>query len=207
MDRLAYGHQEADIVLLQLVDDHDLTTIEQEVALIREYTGLDFLLLAFKTEDWNQELSPWKAPAVFGRQAFGGGAEDTLREVLASVTDRTKRYYIGGYSLAGLFALWAAYRTELFSGVAAASPSLWFPGFTDFMKEQQIRSRNVYLSLGDKEERARNPVMATVGACIRDAEAVLRGQGVHCVLEWNKGNHFQDVAQRTAKAFAWGMKA
>mgnify|MGYP000314386427 CR=1 FL=1 len=117
MDRLAYGHQEADIVLLQLVDDHDLTTIEQEVALIREYTGLDFLLLAFKTEDWNQELSPWKAPAVFGRQAFGGGAEDTLREVLASVTDRTKRYYIGGYSLAGLFALWAAYRTELFSGV------------------------------------------------------------------------------------------
>ena len=117
--------------------------------------------------------------------------------------DKSKSYYIGGYSLAGLFALWAAYQTDTFDGVAAASPSMWFPGFADYMKENEIRTDTVYLSLGDKEEKARNPVMATVGDRIREAHALLKEQGANCILEWNKGNHFKDTDLRTARAFAW----
>ena len=64
-------------------------------------------------------------------------------------------------------------------------------------------SSSVYLSLGDKEEKARNPVMAQVGDCIRKQYELLVGQGVNTILEWNKGNHFQHTGERTAKGFAW----
>ena len=206
MEVSAYGNPNACTLLFQPFDAHDLGWIEKEMAAIRENTAEDFRLIAFRVKDWNQDLSPWKAPAVFGKEDFGGRAADTLKEVMEFCTDRTKTYIIGGYSQAGLFALWTAYQTDLFHGVAAASPSVWFPGFSDFMKEHELRSRHVYLSLGDQEERTRNPVMATVGDKIRTAIALLRNQGTDCVLEWNEGNHFRDADLRTAKAFSWVMK-
>ena len=59
--------------------------------------------------------------------------------------------------MVGLFSLWAAYQTDTFAGVAAASPSIWFPDFLQYMKEHDIRTESVYLSLGDREEKTRNP--------------------------------------------------
>ena len=90
-------------------------------------------------------------------------------------------------------------------GDGAASPSIWFPGFTDYMREHAIQTEAVYLSLGDREERTRNPVKSRVGNAIREAESILREAGKECILEWNKGNHFKDADLRTAKAFAWLM--
>jgi len=200
-----YGDPAASTVLVQMADDHDLAVLENEAALIRELSGNDFHLIAVKVDDWNHDLSPWKAPAVFGNESFGDGAESTLSEVLKLLSDMSKTYYIGGYSLAGLFALWAVHQTDLFAGAAAASPSIWFPGFLDYMKEHEIRTKNVYLSLGDREEKTRNPVMAQVGSCIRSAHTLLEERGLRCTLEWNKGNHFKDPDLRTAKAFAWVM--
>ena len=83
---------------------------------------------------------------------------------------------------------------------------MWFPGFTDYMKEHKIWTDAVYLSLGDREEKTRNPVMATVGSCIREMEEIVRSQGAECALEWNPGNHFREPDVRTAKAFAWVME-
>ena len=78
---------------------------------------------------------------MFGNDAFGDGAGETLSGVLTELNNPGKKYYLGGYSLAGLFALWAAYQTDVFSDVAAASPSMWFPGFTGYMEEHHIKSR------------------------------------------------------------------
>ena len=205
METVEFGNREAKTVLIQPVDEHDLRMIENEAALIRESTGKEFLLAAFRVKDWNRDLSPWKAPAVFGSEDFGEGAEETLTEILSYCTDHSRTYYIGGYSLAGLFALWAASRTALFHGAAAASPSVWFPGFTGYLRENGIRCSRVYLSLGDREEKTRNPVMAAVGQRIRETYSLLHEQNVPCVLEWNEGNHFKDADLRTAKAFAWLM--
>ena len=70
----------------------------------------------------------------------------------------------------------------------------------DYVKANPIQAKSVYLSLGDKEGQAKNPVMATVGDCIREQYALL--QADHSVtLEWNPGNHFQDSEKRTARAF------
>ena len=202
METYLFGNESAPYVLIQPVDSHDLEGIENEVNTLRRLTEAVFRLIAVKVPDWNRDLSPWTAPAVFGNEAFGGGAARFLEEILPLCPDG-RTCLAGGYSLAGLFALWAAYRTERFSGVAAASPSVWFPGFIDFMRTGRIGCGTVCLSLGDREEKARNPVMASVGICIRTAESILKDRGVRCVLEWNPGNHFRDADIRTAKAFAW----
>ena len=206
MKMTAYGNPDASVVLIQMVDDHDLEGIESEVSEIQKLTNIDFFLMAVKVQNWNEDLSPWKAPAVFGKEDFGDGAAGTLAEVLEYTADRSKTYIIGGYSLAGLFALWAIYQTDAFSAAAAASPSVWFPKFMDYMKGNTVHAQSVYLSLGDREEKTKNPVMASVGDRIRETCDVLTEQGVNTILEWNKGNHFKDADIRTAKAFAWAMK-
>lgn len=198
-----YGDPASVRILIQPVDDHDLAGIENEAKTISELAGGEFRLIAVKIEDWNRDLSPWEAPPVFGKEAFGGGAAETLAEFLKLCDDKSKRYYIGGYSLAGLFALWAVCQTDVFAGVAAASPSVWFQGFADYMKERGVQCGRVYLSLGDREERTRNPVVAAVGDRIRELHAFLSARGTDCVLEWNPGNHFRDADLRTARAFAW----
>ena len=201
-----YGNPHAVITLIQPVDDHDIAGMDAEVAEIQRLSGKDFRLLAVKVDSWNQDLSPWPAPAVFGKDDFGNGARETLTEILELCKDEDKVYCLGGYSLAALFSLWAAYQTDRFAGIAAASPSIWFPGFVDYMKSHAIRCSNIYLSLGDKEEKTRNAVMSQVGDCIRDGYAWLKEHGIDCTLEWNKGGHFKEPELRTARAFARLLK-
>ena len=181
-----------------MVDDHDLEVIESQVARICSLYSPDFHLVALKADDWNNDLSPWKY------NNFAGGAEKTLERVLEVASLHVgKNLFIGGYSLSALFALWSACRTDLFKGVAAASPSVWFPGFEEFSKENRIHANSVYLSLGDREEKTRNPVMATVGTKIRTLYETYRADAINCTLVWNTGNHFTEPDLRTAKAFAW----
>ena len=202
-----FGNRQSNTVLIQMVDARDLSLMEREFDLIRSRTKeRDFLFAAAQVHDWNRDLSPWPAPAVFGKNGFGDGADATLREILSLCGDRDKTYCVGGYSLAALFALWAGSRSDAFFAVAAASPSLWFPGFTDYLTAHPVRCERVYLSLGDREEKTKNPVMATVGERTRQTAALLRGQGVDCLLEWNQGSHFQNADIRTAKAFAWTLQ-
>ena len=63
-----YGNPDADTVLIQLTGDHELSVLKNEVEEIRKRTSTDFRLIAAKVDDWNYELSPWKAPAVFGNE-------------------------------------------------------------------------------------------------------------------------------------------
>ena len=208
-----FGNKESKTVLVQMVDEHDLSIIENEVEKIRELSHRDdFLLVAVKVDEWNKDLSPWRAPAVFGEYDFGDGAKYALEflqnYVISPLAKKDEesgnktKFYIGGYSLAGLFALWAAYETNVFSGVAAASPSVWFDGFCDFAKANDIKAGRVYLSLGDKEEKTKNQTMSKVGDAIRTLYSHL-SKKVRCRLEWNEGGHFKDADVRTAKAFAW----
>ena len=206
MQIVHYGNLSASTVLIQPVDDHDLEEMETELNEIRKQGKADFQLIAVKVDNWNQDLSPWEASAVFGSEGFGDGAGELLQFLLGQCVDRRKTYYIGGYSLAGLFSLWAAYQTDIFAGVAAVSPSVWFPGFIEYMKEHEIKSETVYLSLGDREEKTRNSVMSQVGNCIRMGYGWLIEHGINCNLEWNQGNHFREPDIRIAKAFAWVME-
>ncbi len=203
MQTYEFGNPDASVVLIEPI--HVPEGMEQEASLIRELSGMDFRLLAVRV-NWYQDLSPWNAPAVSGNIPFGDGAGETLEKILDLTGKPGKRYILGGYSMGGLFALWAASRTDAFSAVAAASPSVWFPGFADYLTTRGMRTGRVYLSLGDREEKTRNPVMAAVGDRIREIHAWLQAREIPCCLEWNRGNHFADLEERMAKGFAWAMK-
>ena len=203
MEIIKYGDPTSKTILIQPVDD--LSYLYNEIKAIRNLAGNDFSLITVKVNNWNDDLSPWEAPAVFGNNGFRGMAKDTLHEILALADDPQKRYIIGGYSLAALFSLWTAYQTDRFAAVAAASPSLWFPGYIEYARDNDIKTKSIYLSLGDKEEKTKNPVMATVGDRIRQYSRLLKDTGTETILEWNVGNHFQEPDIRTAQAFAWAM--
>lgn len=202
MEIIKLGNEESINILIQPVDNHDLELINNEYIHIKNDYSDDFLLIAIKVDDWNYDLSPWKAQAVFGNNNFGDGARNTLNKIIDLCSDKKKRYFIGGYSLAGLFSLWAVYNTNIFSGVAAASPSMWFLNFIDYMKSNEIKTNNVYLSLGDLEDKTKNKIISTVKNNIIEAYNLL-DDNVCKKLEWNIGNHFKDSDLRTAKAFAY----
>ena len=211
-----YMRGSPEVLLIQPEAGRDGGETDREAGSIAEGADGPFLLAVFDVEDWNRDLSPWPAPPAFGKEAFGGQAERTLSYVRRSLLPELRARYglseglpviLGGYSLAGLFALWSVWQTSDFAAAAAASPSVWFPGWLECAGASVPRARAVYLSLGDREERTRNVVMAAVGDRIRAMEKMLREiPGTECVLEWNEGNHFKDPDRRCARAFLWCME-
>ena len=84
------------------------------------------------------QYTPWSHPAYKpGAPDFGGGAEAFLRDTVLSVATALRHEHpegpIGlfGYSLAGLFGLFAMLNTNVFSTYLLASPSTWYPGIVN----------------------------------------------------------------------------
>ncbi len=119
-----YGNPSASIVLIQSVDDHDLEELETEINEIRKQVQTDFQLIAVKVSDWNHDLSPWKAPAVFGKDDFGDGAKDMLRFVLDVLNLKSDPMLIG--SLRGQDGYFPAYHMnkEKWISVLLGKPEL-----------------------------------------------------------------------------------
>ena len=170
----------------------------------------------YSVNNWNDSLSPWPADPVFGKEAFGGLAKTTVNDLLTDVTESRKisdteteiPVILCGYSLAGLFALWTAYQTDLFAGIAAVSPSVWFPNWIEYSSSHIIHTDYVYLSLGDREAKTRNPITSKVFDCIQaEYEHLASSNQVKDVtFELNPGNHFQGVEDRLSKALIWTVK-
>ena len=82
MKVIRYGNEKSENILIQMIGMHEIPFLENEVKLIREYSGTeDFQLHAVKVDDWNRELSPWVAPAAFGDEDFGGQGWTTLKSL------------------------------------------------------------------------------------------------------------------------------
>ena len=87
-----YGNPQPSHLLIQPVGAQDLSGgLEKEVACLKKMAGEDFLLAAFDIRNWNQELSPWEAPPVWGTEAFGNGAAETLDFILRDLLPELKR--------------------------------------------------------------------------------------------------------------------
>ena len=173
-----------------------------------------FSLAVVSGLEWNRDLSPWPAPATFrSSDDFSGGADDYLRQLSSSIVPGVvdeiggmpEYIAITGYSLAGLFALYAMYRTTLFSRFASISGSLWYPGFREYAEGHVplCRPDAVYLSLGDREARTRNRAMQDVERNTSVLASYYERVGILTHFEMNEGNHFQDPVGRTARGIAW----
>lgn len=188
--------------------------------LVKMGAQTDFILLSIKPKNWNDDFTPWTAPAFRAGEAAPQGRADAY---LSCLTKGIKPYMdthyrtksepqhtaLFGYSLGGLTAVYAVYKTTVFGAAAGLSGSLWFDDFCEWMEgEKPLRTDlRVYLSLGKKESRSKNPRMAKVAECTQRAKEILAAQlkkPVH--FDWNEGGHFHDIEGRFAKAVMWWME-
>ena len=81
-------------------------------------------------------MAPWDIPPISKNDTpCTGGADSYLDLLLSKIIPEAERQLrgtpvwrgIAGYSLAGLFAVYAMYQTGAFSRIASMSGSLWFP--------------------------------------------------------------------------------
>lgn len=190
-------------------------------------TAADFILLSVKPESWNDDFTPWSAPAFRkGEMPPQGRAKEYLCRLSREIKPYMDKNYrtkaepehtiLLGYSLGGLTALYSLYVTDCFGWVGSLSGSLWYDGFCEFMeREKPLRHDvKVYLSLGKKERLSRNPRMGKVAECTERAKDILTDQlagadkegralAGSVRLEWNEGGHFHETSKRFAKAIAW----
>ena len=180
----------------------------------RELDCPPFTLVTIGGLDWNRELSPWACDGtVRDAEPFGGQAASFLDELLSQIIPQVESSLpqppiwrgIAGYSLAGLFALWALWQTNAFDRAASASGSLWFPHFVDRASTEPFVSnpQAVYLSLGKKETKTPNRMMRHVLDDTRAMEELLVERGIPTTLEINPGNHFAQTDLRMARGIHW----
>lgn len=204
--------------------------VQNTVRLLEKQVEKEFFLVAYESRDWNRDYSPWPQQGLREGEVFEGKAGGTLcwlkKMGIPLVENRLPvkpaRRITAGYSLAGLFSLWAYLECDLFTGAVSVSGSLWYPGWLDLLKVQMCAGKEfpkgnhsrwkqenlVYLSLGKKEEKTRNPRMAEVGDATRETARMLREVlgSDDLILEWNSGGHFTDPEGRMARGLAWMLR-
>ena len=219
------------VYLLGDVADHSPVQVPAGVSLV--YIGVDL---------WEENFSPWSAPRVFAKGPnFGDDAQKTLDTLINQIVPWAEEELsvppayrvLVGYSLAGLFSLWAglsqpgisqpgmsqqvacSYQpdvvpTPTFQRIGAVSGSFWFPGLLDYVDQQlsggAVGLTHAYLSLGDREARTPNPQIMHVQENAELLANKLRDAGIVSTFELNRGNHFQNAEGRIQKALNWLVK-
>lgn len=152
------------VYLLGDVADNSPIQVPEGVSLV--HIGVDL---------WEENFSPWCAPRVFAKGPnFGDGAQKTrdtlINQVIpwaeSELTEPPAYRVLVGYSLAGLFSLWAGVSQQVargyqpddalsqpgpssqsgapyvdapaatFQRIGAVSGSFWFPGLLDYVDQQ-----------------------------------------------------------------------
>ena len=220
------------VYLLGDVADNSPIQVPEGVSLVN--IGVDL---------WEENFSPWCAPRVFAKGPnFGDGAQKTLDTLInqaipwaeSELSEPPAYRALVGYSLAGLFSLWAGVSPQLsdaaatqvargvargsqldapattFQRIGAVSGSFWFPSLLDYVDQQlsggAVGLTHAYLSLGDREARTPNPQIMHVRENAELLASKLQNAGITSTFELNRGNHFQNVEGRMQKALDWLVK-
>lgn len=163
--------------------------------------------------NWNDDLTPWPAKGVFKKaKPFGGQAASFLDKLTNEIIPIVEKNLgtkdvertIMGVSLSGLFAVWAGFNTDIFTNIISISGSLWYDGFTDWMKNRtpSPQIKKVCLLLGEKEKNAKDVRMATVEERTHAAAEMLETHSQAAVIfELVEGTHFSPILPRLERAF------
>ena len=203
-------------VVYLLGDMADNSPVQVPVGVSLVHIGVDL---------WEENFSPWCAPRVFAKGPnFGDGAQKTLDTLInhvipwaeSELIDPPAYRVLVGYSLAGLFSLWAGLSQACitpiptFQRIGAVSGSFWFPGLLDYVDQQlsegAVGLTHAYLSLGDREARTPNPQIMHVRENAELLASKLDNAGITSTFKLNRGNHFQNVEGRMQKALDWLVK-
>ena len=143
----------------------------------------DFCLVAVSELKWD-EIMPEAEALLPGAPAWRG---------------------LAGYSLAGLFALYALYQTDVFARAASMSGSFWFEGIMEYVCSHEMKRKPdcLYFSLGDKESSTDNPILNVVQQNTQEIETLCHGKGIETTFVLNSGSHYQACNKRTAAGIHW----
>ena len=212
METKLYPSRESGAPLLVLLTHEEEG--ERFLAAVRGRTRAPFSLLCVGVEHWGDDLTPWPSGSIHkGSPPYGGRAEEFLEKLVRKAVPAAERELgsesayraLVGYSLGGLFAIWSAYRTGMFSRIGSVSGSLWYEGFPEFALRETPEGdpEKIYFSLGDRESRTRHPLVRTVEENTILIERFWAQRGCRTVFERNPGGHFYESEERTARAAAW----
>ena len=175
-----------------------------------------FHLVVISKIHWDADMSPWPAGKVISKQDnFKGNADKYLDWMLAkliphceeSLNIENPRRILLGYSMSGLFAAYAMYRTDKFLAYISASGSLWYPDFEKFaMDNEPVTKAPIYLSIGDKEKISKNAYLQTTEEIMLRLNEHYLALGHHAHFDLNPGNHFVDGGLRQARGIKWAME-
>ena len=178
--------------------------------------ALNFVLIA--SNNRTDDYTPWPLLASDTLlMDFGGKSEEHLSFIKTCVVPFCESEYgfassaekrvIGGYSLGGLFSLYAAVNTNLFGTALSCSSSLWFPDFLDYLKEHPFKAAHpkLYMSVGDQEGTTATNLTAdqTLNTiALKDFyEPKFQPGDFKFTLE--VGNHGNNISGRAWRAIEW----
>ncbi len=207
-----YRLVEASAPLVYSIDYHENGQLLMDACKQVDCKG--FNLVTISGLHWNQELSPWPIETVVSKDdRFTGGAPELLPLLTGHIVPQVEQLLdtpplwrcLAGYSLGGLFAAWTAYHTDVFTHILSASGSMWYPGWLEYARDNQLADSvtRVYLSVGEQESTSRNAVLQTVGARTQALAELLAERGISTKFELNPGNHFKNPPLRVAKGIRW----
>ncbi len=176
-----------------------------------------FNMVAISKLSWDHDMTPWDCPPTSKFDTpCTGGADEYIQILTGEILPAAEKEFLGtpawrglaGYSLAGLFAVYAIYQTDLFSRIGSMSGSLWFPDFKEYVFTHEMKRRPdaAYFSLGDKESVTDNPYFKTTQRYTDEIQKYFAGQGIDSVFILNPGNHYANGDQRTADGIDWILR-
>lgn len=191
--------------LVVLFSGFDQSNFVEVFRLLKQQDCAPLVLAEFGEINWDRDYSPWEAEGFHGRK-FSGGADRLLTFLPEFISELSRRFggfgeiYLCGYSLGGLFALYAAALSEpgVFSGAASCSGSMWFPGWTEFLQKHPLHGR-IYLSLGGREKNSPDPLMASVEEKTKEVKRITE-RTAQVTFIHEAGGHFSRIPQRICRA-------
>ncbi len=176
----------------------------------------DFSLVVISGLEWDHDMTPWYAPPIAPDDSpCTGGADEYLDFFINEIMPKAEKKIgevgsrcVAGYSLAGLFAIYSMYRTDIFSCVCSMSGSLWFPEFKEYALTHELKRppRHIYLSLGAKESKTDNPFLKPVRANTQELANYYKSLMIDVKFKLNPGNHFTEPFLRSAMGVAWAAE-
>lgn len=213
---LECNQPDAPVIFLNIIEDGD-NTIEDLISKLQKKNvpAFSLALIHIPNKEWTKVLSPWPTPKNFPKHLrCAGEAEQYLESTFDPIVAKVKEFFpqskyqiLAGYSLAGLFSLWAACKESRFNRICAVSGSFWYPDFEEWFFENLPNPlpTTVYFSSSVQECQSKNTYLSSLKPTIQKIEEYLSKQGVWTIFEINKGNHFQDATERLTQGLAWTL--
>lgn len=169
--------------------------------------GLICTVVSVPVPEWGAKLTPWPATALYrGEADYAGEAQETLAWLHEEALPQAERdssleptaRAIAGYSLAGLFSLYAFLRDTSWTAVACLSGSLWYEDWLPHVESLDFPTagRYAFLSLGSKERRASRPQLKQVQERTEACVELMRERGLETDFVLNPGGHLTDIDWR-----------